>query len=201
VDSAIFTSTTRSNCRPAVRAQIRPRRRATAARPLTFVRPTRLGPACLRDCCAAFRSELATQAFPVAVTELDPGGALSLPGGAVLRVAKTPPHPTRAWPLRVDAGGRAVGYTGDTAPAPELAAFFEGVDLLVAECSFSRRRPRHPPPARRRTPPTSPPPPRPTTWSPSTPYFDPEAALSRPLARIFPGPITTGTDGATFEIL
>ena len=73
--------------------------------------------------------------FPVAVRELAPGGQEELGRGVTLAARKTP-HTDESLAYRVDAASGALGWTGDTGPAPELGAFFEGVDLLLAECSL-----------------------------------------------------------------
>jgi len=49
-------------------------------------------------------------------------------------------HPVPAFGLRVTADGRTVGYSGDTGPCAGLDAVAEGVDLLLAEASFTTRR-------------------------------------------------------------
>jgi ribonuclease BN (tRNA processing enzyme) len=77
--------------------------------------------------------------FPLTLHELGSGEALPLADGVTLRVCKTP-HNGESLAVRLEAGGRALGYTGDTAPSDELARFFVGVDLLLAECSFDCRR-------------------------------------------------------------
>jgi ribonuclease BN (tRNA processing enzyme) len=46
------------------------------------------------------------------------------------------PHTPESVAWRVETGGAAVGYTGDTGPSPELGAFMAGVDLLIAECAL-----------------------------------------------------------------
>lgn len=73
--------------------------------------------------------------FPVEIRELEPDAALELRDGVTLRTRKTP-HTDESLAYRVDAPGGAAGWTGDTGPAPELGGFFEGVDLLLAECSL-----------------------------------------------------------------
>ncbi len=45
-------------------------------------------------------------------------------------------HPVPAYGLRVTAGGRTLGYTGDTGPCPGLDALASDADLLLAEASF-----------------------------------------------------------------
>jgi len=109
-------------------------RRAPRSEPLQI-----LGPAGLRQLLdsvsAVHGGDLFDQQFPVSVRELAPGDTVALADGVVLRVAKTP-HTPESLAVRVEAGGRAVGYTGDTAWSPELPRFFGGVDTLVAECSY-----------------------------------------------------------------
>jgi ribonuclease BN (tRNA processing enzyme) len=102
--------------------------------PLTLAGPAGLGDL-IRGFVGLYRMELLEQEFPVELAELEPGGALDLGGGARLRTVKTP-HTAESLALRVEAGGHAICYTGDTAPGDELARFFEGADVLVAECSF-----------------------------------------------------------------
>jgi ribonuclease BN (tRNA processing enzyme) len=38
--------------------------------------------------------------------------------------------------VRLETAEGAVGYTGDTGPEPDLALFFQGCEILIAECSF-----------------------------------------------------------------
>jgi ribonuclease BN (tRNA processing enzyme) len=45
-------------------------------------------------------------------------------------------HPVETYAVRLDAGGRALVYTGDTGPNDALPALAEGADLLLAEASF-----------------------------------------------------------------
>lgn len=74
--------------------------------------------------------------FPVEVREGEPGEGAELGDGLRMRVHPTP-HTEESRALRLEAEGRAVGYTGDTGPEPTLESFFDGVDLLVAECSLT----------------------------------------------------------------
>ena len=46
------------------------------------------------------------------------------------------PHMVPNAGLRVEAGGRAVMYTGDTGPSEEIEELARDADLLVAECSW-----------------------------------------------------------------
>jgi len=67
----------------------------------------------------------------VRVAEYDPGRPLVI-GEATVSFAPTV-HYLPAWAIRVEAGGVAVGYTGDTGPSADLAGLFGGVSVLVAE--------------------------------------------------------------------
>jgi ribonuclease BN (tRNA processing enzyme) len=77
----------------------------------------------------------------------EPGGHLDpveIAGGArwhdprrgVALQSHPTPHTPESMAWRIEMEGVTVGYTGDTGPAPELGAFFRGVDLLVAECAL-----------------------------------------------------------------
>lgn len=49
-------------------------------------------------------------------------------------------HPVEAYALRVEAGGRSLVYSGDTAPCAALDELAEATDLLLAEASFQEGR-------------------------------------------------------------
>lgn len=54
--------------------------------------------------------------------------------GLVVSALPVPHPPIReAWALRFEGAGRAVVFSGDTAPHPPLAAFARGADLLIHE--------------------------------------------------------------------
>jgi ribonuclease BN (tRNA processing enzyme) len=167
--------------------------------PLTFIGPRglrRLVEALVVD---AFQTSLLEQQFPVDVRELAPGDAIDIGAGVALSTAKTP-HTEESLAVRVESAGRAIGYTGDTAASPELAAFFRDVDVLVAECSF----PDDPQGTRHLT--------AAETAALATAarakhlvavhaYFDPEREhLAERLRESFPGQITIAADGTTLEI-
>jgi ribonuclease BN (tRNA processing enzyme) len=160
-----------------------------------------VGPAGLRALVekleAAYDQKLLEQQFPVEVRELEPGASLDL-GGAILRVAKTP-HSDESLAYRIEAGGRSLGYTGDTLPSEALARFFAGVDTLIAECSFldDKRGTKHlaadetarlaaASAARRLIAVHS--------------YFDPDAGLADRLAKNFGGEIVIGRDGMALDV-
>jgi ribonuclease BN (tRNA processing enzyme) len=108
-------------------------RSAPRAEPLSIVGPAGLEALATRLAGDLWAS-LLEQEFPLEFVEVAAGDALDL-GGATLRVAKTR-HTAESLAVRVEAGGRSVGYTGDAAPSDDLADLFRGVDLLVCECSF-----------------------------------------------------------------
>lgn len=82
----------------------------------------------------ALGSWLIDPGFDVVIRELRPGNVVDV-GGVQVRVNQTP-HSDESIALRFEAGGSSLGYTGDTGPSPELAEFFQAVDLLLAECSL-----------------------------------------------------------------
>lgn len=83
----------------------------------------------------AFGDHLRDPGFPLTIREIAPGEALELPSRVWLRAAKTP-HTPESLAYRLDVGHASLGYTGDTGYDEALAAWFEGVDTLVAECSL-----------------------------------------------------------------
>jgi ribonuclease BN (tRNA processing enzyme) len=71
----------------------------------------------------------------VSVAEYDPSQALRI-GGCRLTFAPVV-HYLPTWAIRIEsAAGTAIGYTADTGPAADLAGFFAGVDLLLAEATL-----------------------------------------------------------------
>jgi ribonuclease BN (tRNA processing enzyme) len=78
--------------------------------------------------------------FPVSVRMLDPGASTFLAAGCSLAVTKTP-HTDQSVAVRIEAGGAAVCYTGDTAFSEDVADFFGGCALMISECSFEERKP------------------------------------------------------------
>lgn len=86
----------------------------------------------LRDAHGAFVTE---PGVALEVRELAPGEALETGSGLTVRVHATG-HTANSIAYRCESGGRALGYTGDTGYSDELAAFMDGVDVLVCECSL-----------------------------------------------------------------
>jgi ribonuclease BN (tRNA processing enzyme) len=73
-------------------------------------------------------------AATVVVAEYDPSQPLVI-GDLVLTFAPAV-HYIPAWAMRVHGGGADLGYTGDTGPTADLAGFFAGVGVLVAEATL-----------------------------------------------------------------
>jgi ribonuclease BN (tRNA processing enzyme) len=168
-------------------------------RPFTLAGPVGLR-ALLEKLAEAFDEELLDPRCPFELRELGPGETLALDGaGAQLRVEKTP-HTPESLAVRVEAGGRALGFTGDTAPSDELARFFAGVDLLVAECSFAEdahgtRHLRAEDAARLAAAAGA------GRLVVTHFYFDPEAErLAERLAARFSGPIAVAVDGMSLDV-
>ncbi len=102
-------------------------------KPLVLVGPVGLC-SLLKGVDQAFQRRLREQEFPLEIRELEPGGETEI-GGVRLLVAKSN-HTPESLAIRVEAAGRSLGYTGDTAPSEALVDFFQGVDLLISECSL-----------------------------------------------------------------
>lgn len=88
----------------------------------------------LRAMEAAFGDHVADPGFPVLVREVSPGDAFDVAGLGV-RATDTP-HTAESLAYRLDDDAASLGYTGDTGPSEEVAAFMEGADVLIAECSL-----------------------------------------------------------------
>lgn len=62
--------------------------------------------------------------------------AKRLIGDVVYLTASKTPHTAESIAFRVDAPDGSVGYTGDTGESSDVAAFFQGVQTLIMECSL-----------------------------------------------------------------
>jgi ribonuclease BN (tRNA processing enzyme) len=82
-----------------------------------------------------FGEDLFQLHFDSMVMQVDPDADLGIGRDLRLRTAKTA-HTPESLAYRVDTDGRSIGFTGDTAPDPGLAAFFAGASCLVAECAL-----------------------------------------------------------------
>jgi ribonuclease BN (tRNA processing enzyme) len=87
----------------------------------------------------AFGSRLFDTKFPLSLRMVEPGEQIELGRDSVLSVVKTP-HTPESLAVRIESGGKALCYTGDTAYDGDLARFFRNADVLVSECSFREPR-------------------------------------------------------------
>lgn len=87
---------------------------------------------------AAFGDHVEDPGCPLVIREIDPDDELAV-GPLRVRATRTP-HTAESLAFRIAgpaaAGTAVLGYTGDTGPDRSLGDFFEGCDLLVAECSL-----------------------------------------------------------------
>lgn len=67
--------------------------------------------------------------------DLAPGGRLEI--GPFQAQTYPLPHSAPNLGIRLAAGGRVLGYTGDTGPSPVVVELARGADLLLAEASFA----------------------------------------------------------------
>ncbi len=109
--------------------------RPPRSEPLTMLGPTglyrRQG-----HMAGAFGDHLMEPGFRVELLEMGGAAEWSPPdGGFTLRCHPTP-HTDASLAWRWEGAGRAVGYTGDTAPSDEVAAFLAGCDVVISECAF-----------------------------------------------------------------
>jgi ribonuclease BN (tRNA processing enzyme) len=102
--------------------------------PLTIIGP--VGTVALLDrLAAAYGPWVIAPGFPVTILEITPADRLELPGGARL-TCHAVPHTPESVAYSLERGGRRIVYTGDTGPSSALAAWAQGCDLLVCECSL-----------------------------------------------------------------
>lgn len=102
--------------------------------PITIIGP--VGTAALLDkLAAAYGAWLTAPGFPVEIHEITPSDALELPGG-VRMTCHAVPHTPESVAYSLERSGRRIVYTGDTGPSDALAAWAQGCDLLVCECSL-----------------------------------------------------------------
>jgi ribonuclease BN (tRNA processing enzyme) len=115
-------------------------------------------PRILHALAAAHGDFVLAPGFPLEVVELDRNGTWNDPLGRFALRTHPARHTPEAVALRVEIqgdasvqgpvegpgdgpgeghGGLSIGYTGDTGPDLALGEFFQGVDLLVAECAVA----------------------------------------------------------------
>lgn len=98
---------------------------------------TLVGPPGHRDFLARLETVypgLAPKRLPRTVHEIDPLGA-PLDLGAVVLTARQAVHKQPAVSYRVEAGGRALVYSGDSDRSDALVALCRGADVAVLDCS------------------------------------------------------------------
>lgn len=108
--------------------------RAARRDPLTVVGP--VGTRRLLERMAdVFGGHLRDPGFEVTVDEIGAGEDRRLAGSGRLRAAKTR-HTEESLAYRLEADGRGFCYTGDTGVSSDVAAFAQGADTLLTECSL-----------------------------------------------------------------
>lgn len=114
---------------------------AHALRPPRTAPLTVLGPRGLRrrfdHLVEAFGDHFEDPGFEVALVELSGGETWSPPEGGFSLACHRTPHTDVSLAYRWEGEGVAVGYTGDTGPSRQVAAFLAGCDLVVSECAFT----------------------------------------------------------------
>ncbi len=103
-------------------------------RPRTLIGP--LGLERVLDAFAeAYGEHVWEPGSPLELVELGPHDVWEPPSGDFrLRAHKTM-HTDESVAWRVEFGGSAIGYTGDTGPHAPLGSFMSGTDVLIAECA------------------------------------------------------------------
>lgn len=87
----------------------------------------------------AFGDRLFEPKFPVNLQLLAPCDRIALSDGCQIAVTKTP-HTDESLAVRVTAGAKSLGYTGDTDYSEPVARFFTQTDVMISECSLRERR-------------------------------------------------------------
>ena len=105
------------------------------AQPLTVVGPTGTAQLLAR-LAAAYGEWVVAPGYELRVVELAPGATLDL-GGATLACTKVP-HTAESMAYSIVEGARRIVYSGDTGFDPAFAAWAQGCDLLVLECSLPK---------------------------------------------------------------
>ena len=103
--------------------------------PLTLIGPSGFG-TLLERLAAVFGDHVVDPGFPVEVVEMDPARGYVDPHGAFRLACGPTPHTAESLAYRVEGDWGSLGYTGDTGPSEEVAAFLAGCDALIAECTL-----------------------------------------------------------------
>lgn len=106
------------------------------AAPLTVLGPRGLEER-FRHLAAAFGDQFLDPGFDLSLVELVGGERWKPAGGAFTLACHPTPHTEASLAYRWEGDGVTVGYTGDTAPSDEVAAFLAGCDLVISECAFA----------------------------------------------------------------
>lgn len=104
--------------------------------PLLVLGPDGLGRH-MKHLAAAHGDYVLDPGFPLLVTELTPGDAWETGDGSLRIRTAGARHSRGALAFRIETGDGALGYTGDTGPAPGLGEFLRGCGVLVSECSHT----------------------------------------------------------------
>ncbi len=102
--------------------------------PLTVIGPAGIKRK-LTQLANAFGDHVSAPTFELVIDEMAPGERRLLGDVVHLSATKTP-HTPESLAFRIDAGGGALGYTGDTGDSVDVGAFFNGVAVLIMECSL-----------------------------------------------------------------
>lgn len=122
--------------------------------------------------------------FELRVVEVGPGRPFDDAAAGFTLSCHPTPHTPESLAYRVEGAWGAVGYTGDTGPSDEVAAFLDGCDVLVAECNSPDQ------------PGAGAPPPEATHLSPTTLARLAEVARPRLLAVVHVSPLHTPDEAA-----
>jgi ribonuclease BN (tRNA processing enzyme) len=109
--------------------------RGERTEPLVLLGPPGFG-AFVERLAAAMGTYVMEPGFPLDVVEIQPGVGYADPARNLRIDACPTPHTDASMAYRVQVDGEVVGYTGDTGPSDEVAAFLEGCGLLIAECAW-----------------------------------------------------------------
>src|SRR4029453_16923284 len=106
--------------------------------PLTVIGPVGLDRV-IEGLRSAFGAKIFEPKFPLNLRMVSPGECVQLGIDSSLSVTRSV-HTSESLAVRIECKGRALCYTGDTAYDAELARFFSGAELLIAQCSFLQPR-------------------------------------------------------------
>lgn len=101
--------------------------------PLVVIGPVGLA-ALLEGMALVFGDHCSDPGMPFRVAEIEPGETIELGGATVRLTTHAANHAPESLAYRLEAGGAAVGISGDTGPSDTLPDFLTSVDLLIVEC-------------------------------------------------------------------